>query len=327
VTRRLLRPLLVALGLALVAYLVYRLGPAAIWRSLETLSWRLLVVLCFPFSVATVLHTLGWHYAFRPPPRSFGRLLGARLAGEAVNLATPTASVGGEPVKAYLLRPGVPLPEGLASVVVDKTTVVVGQAVLLLVGVIVGGLVVPTPAGLLATMAGLLALEIVAVAGFVAVQLHGAVGRGGRLLSRFGVGPGADHQAKLEGLDRALRETYERQAGRLATSVLCHFLAFALGGVEIYLVVRFLGIAISFPVAFTIEAFSTGVKFISFMVPASLGALEGGNVAMFAAYGLGGAAGLSYTLVRRVREIAWTAVGFAALNLLSVRPLPPAEED
>jgi uncharacterized protein (TIRG00374 family) len=325
--RGLLRPLLIALGVALVAYLVHSVGAGAIWRSFETLSWRLLVVLCFPFSVTTMLHTLGWHYTFPAPPRSFGRLVAVRLAGEAVNLATPTASVGGEPVKAYLLRPGVPIQNGLASVVVDKTTVVIGQTALLLGGILVAALLVPTPPGLVAVMAGLLAIEIVAVAGFVAVQLHGAAGRGGRLLSRFGVGPRAHHQAQLEGLDRTVRDTYERHVMRLAGSAFCHFLAFALGGLEIYLVVRFLEIPISLPVALTIEAFSTGVKFLSFMVPASLGVLEGGNVAIFAAYGLGGAAGLSYTLVRRLREIVWTTVGLVALNRLSASPLPPAEKD
>jgi uncharacterized protein (TIRG00374 family) len=324
---RLVRPALVAIGLGLIAYLVHRVGVAAIWSSFEMLSWRLLVVLFFPFSAATFLHTLGWHYTFRVPPRSFGRLLGARLAGEAVNLATPTASVGGEPVKAYLLRPGVPLPDGLASVVVDKTTVVLGQTILLLVGVIVGWLLVPTPSGLLVTMVGLLVVEILAVSGFVAVQLHGVAGRGGRLLARFGVGPGADHQAKLEGIDRTVRALYRERTRRLAVSVLWHFAAFALGAIEIYLVVRFLAIPISLPVAFTIEAFSTGVKFISFMVPASLGVLEGGNVAFFAAFGLGGAAGLTYTLVRRLREITWAAVGFAALHLLSARPLSPAAKE
>lgn len=323
--RRLVRPGLVALGLALVAYLVYQAGPAAIWRSFETLSWRLLLVICFPFSVATLLHTVGWRCTFPGAPPSFGRLLGARLAGEAVNVATPTASVGGEPVKAYLIRPAVPLQIGLASVVIDKTTVVVGQTGLLLAGVVAAWLLIPTPSGLLAAMAGLLLIEILAVAGFVAVQIHGVAGRGGRVLARFGVGPGADRQARLEGLDRVVRESYRRRAGRLGASVLWHFLALSLGGIEIYLVLHFMGVPISLTLAFTIEAFGTGVKFISFMVPASLGALEGGNVAIFAAYGLGGAAGLTYTLVRRVREIAWAAAGFLALNFLSVRPLPPDE--
>ena len=44
-------------------------------------------------------------------------------------------------------------------------------------------------------------------------------------------------------------------------------------------------------------------------IPASLGALEGGYVAVFSALGLGGALGLSYTLIRRLREVLWALVG------------------
>jgi hypothetical protein len=95
-------------------------------------------------------------------------------------------------------------------------------------------------------------------------------------------------------------------------------LGFALGTIEIYLVVRFLGVPISPLVAFAIGALGTAVKFFSFMVPASLGALEGGNMAIFAAFGLGGAVGLTYTLVRRLREIVWIAAGFLASHLVSL---------
>jgi uncharacterized protein (TIRG00374 family) len=325
--RRLVRPALVAAGLAVIAYLVHRVGPEAIWSSFQTLSWWLLPLICFPSSAAVLLHTLGWRFAFARPPRSFPRLFGARVAGEAVNVSTPTASVGGEPVKAYLLRPGVPLQEGLVSVVLDKTTVVVGQTVLLLAGVATGWFLRQVPRDLLATMAALLVVEIVVVGGFVAVQLRGLAGRSGRLLSRFGIGPGHERQSKLDDLDRSVRLTYQRHRGRLALSVLCHFLAFALDALEIFLVVRLLGVPVSLPVAFTVAAFGNGVKFISFMIPAGLGALEGGNVAFFAALGLGGAIGLSYTLVRRLREILWVAAGFVALHVLSARPLPPAARD
>ena len=55
------------------------------------------------------------------------------------------------------------------------------------------------------------------------------------------------------------------------------------------------------------------------MVPASLGALEGGNVAIFAAFGMGGAVALTYTLVRRLREILWVAAGFVASSVVSLR--------
>ena len=94
-----------------------------------------------------------------------------------------------------------------------------------------------------------------------------------------------------------------------------HALAWATGGIEIYLVMRFLGQPAALSTALIIESFASGVKFASFMVPASLGALEGGYVAFFEAFGLAGSAGLSFVLVRRLREFAWAAVGFLALGV------------
>jgi hypothetical protein len=70
------------------------------------------------------------------------------------------------------------------------------------------------------------------------------------------------------------------------------------------------------------ESFGAAVKFASFMIPGSLGVLEGGNMAIFAAFGYGGAVGLSYTLVRRLREGTWAAAGLLALAALSARPTP-----
>jgi len=125
VSVRLLRPLLLAVGLAVVVWLVWDLGPAAVWDAIHALSWRLGLVVLFPFGVAVVLDTLGWRVLLPTCPVPWGTLAAARLAGEAVNLLTPTASVGGEPLKAYLVRDRLPLDLGLASVIVDKTTTLV----------------------------------------------------------------------------------------------------------------------------------------------------------------------------------------------------------
>jgi hypothetical protein len=175
-------------------------------------------------------------------------------------------------------------------------------------------------------MLTLLGLEIVCVAGFVIVQLAGVLGRGGRWLAKFRLAP-ARGQAVLEGMDETLRATYLGHQRRLVISVLFHLLAFALGSLEIYLVVRLLDVPISPWSALAIGAFGSAVKFFSFMIPASLGALEGGNIAIFAAFGLGGAVGLTYTLVRRLREIVWITVGFALLSALSARPAAMAEPE
>ena len=158
-------------------------------------------------------------------------------------------------------------------------------------------------------------------------QLRGVIGGGGRLMAKFSMSPGPERQAVLDGMDHALKSLYVERGRRVLVSVLWHFAGFAVGTIEIYLVVRLLGVPISMPVAFAIGALGTAVKFFTFMVPASLGALEGGNVAIFAAFGLGGAVGLTYTLVRRLREIVWIAAGFAASHIVSLQSVPPGDRD
>lgn len=320
-----LRPVLVIAGLIVIGILIARVGPAAIWDALRTLSWRLAVVLVFPTCLSVLLDTLGWRFTFRTPPRSFGRLLGARMAGEAVNLGTPTASVGGEPVRAYLLRPEVALRDALASVIVDKTTGVVSLVLLLLIGLLAGSLLLPVPRPLTLAMTGALVIEILCVTGFVVVQLRGALGGGGRLLAKLRLPPSPDRQASLHAVDQALRAIYVTNARGVLASVIFHLLSLAVGTLEIYLVAYFLALPITLLGAFTIGAYGTAVKFFSFMVPASLGALEGGNVALFAAFGLPAASGLTYTLVRRLREIAWIAAGLLAMSALSSQPAPASE--
>jgi hypothetical protein len=56
------------------------------------------------------------------------------------------------------------------------------------------------------------------------------------------------------------------------------------------------------------------------MIPAHLGALESGLVGAFVALGLDAGAGLSFILVRRVRELVWIAIGFIVLACRSVGP-------
>src|SRR6059036_2694301 len=105
------RLLLLVCGAALLAILVWRNDPEAILHSIRQLGWRILIVIAFPFTVVNILDTLGWRFAFRRDRVPFGALFSARLAGEAFNLTTPTASVGGEAVKAWLIRHHAPLEE------------------------------------------------------------------------------------------------------------------------------------------------------------------------------------------------------------------------
>jgi len=323
---RVLRLLLALLGALLFAGLIVEIGPSQIIAEFRELSWRLGILLVFPFCLVTAADTLGWRYAFRRDVVPYPALFGARIAGEAFNATTPTASVGGEAVKAWLLRRWIPLSDSLPSVIVAKTTITIAQALFLLLGLTVAGVVIPEGSALLHGMRWLLALEVLGVGGFVCVQVMGALGGGGRMFQRLGIlgeGAGAELVARV---DRSLVAFYRLAPGRLALSIAAHFLGWSLGAVEAYIILRAMGLPVSFLTAVVIEAFGTGVRFISFMIPAHLGALEGGHVATFAALGLGGPAGLAFSLVRRLREAAWTGLGFVLLSALREPGRVPALE-
>lgn len=304
--------------MALLVALVAQNDPGVVLASIADLSWRLGVILCAPAAVVALFDTLGWRYAFLRDAVPFRALAGARLAGEAFNMTTPTAAVGGEAVKAWLLRGYAPLDETLASVIVAKTTITLGQGLYFLVGAVVGWTTGLAGSALLYAMLWFLAIEAVALGLFVVVQTRGMLGWTGQLLQRVGIRP-ARVQGMLGRVDNSLGKFYRTAPGRLGLSIWFHFVAWLLGSVETWLILKFLGSEVSLATATVIEAFGTGIKVATFLVPASLGVLEGGFVATFATLGLSPTTAISFSLVRRLREAAWVAIGLVAFAVMRPR--------
>jgi len=148
-------------------------------EALARLTWWQLGVVCLPYAGTTAVDTLGWRFAFPGDPAPFHCLVGARLAGEAL---TAFGSTGGEPVKVWLIRRDVAYEESVPSVVIAKTTITIAQALCLLIGVGLAWTMLPTDSRVIGAMLWLLVVEVVAVAGFVGVQVVGIVSRAGRLL-------------------------------------------------------------------------------------------------------------------------------------------------
>ena len=307
---------MVALG-----FIVADNDPPAIAASIARVGWRLALVIVFPAVLVVWFDALGWRYAFTRDQVGLRTLLWTRLAGEAINLTTPTAALGGEAVKTWLLRDRVSLPEALSSVIVAKTTITIAQGLLLLLGVVLAWTSLAADSRLLLAMEWLLALELVALSLFVLAQTRGLAAFGGRVLALLGAHRFARHEG-LGRVDRALSGFYLGQPGRLALSIVYHFAAWLLGALEAWMILWLLGTPVSLVTATVIEAFGTAIRFATFAIPGSLGALEGGYAATFSALGLGGTMGVTFSLVRRLREIVWIAVGLVAFALLRV-PRPP----
>jgi uncharacterized membrane protein YbhN (UPF0104 family) len=307
---RRLRFLLLLVGVGGLAFLLVRIGADALAAAFAELRWWQFVLVCLPYALIMAIDTLGWRYAFARDRVPFHRLLGARLAGDALNVATALASVGGEAVKAWLIRRDVAYEDSVPAVVIAKTTITVAQALFLLIGIGVALATLTFESVIVRTMLWMLVVEVVAVGGFVLAQVTGVVRRGGRLLA--GVGFAAD-ASYAEHLDANLQRFYRRQWRRLLLSTGFHFVGWLGGALETYLILVVLGVGMPLGTAVIVEAFGSGVRFAAFLIPASIGALEGANTAAFAALGFTGSAGLAFTLVRRGRQAVWIVVGLLTL--------------
>ncbi len=312
---RVFRSLATVAGLAIMVILIVRVGSdEALTATARALGWRSLLV-CLPFALIMSVDTLGWRYAFAYDRVPFLRLVAARIAGEAVNVLTAVAPVGGDAIKVWFLRPHVPYQESIASVIVAKTTITLSQALFLLIGVI-AAVALAVDARLVRAMLWLLLVELIGAGGFLAVQVAGSLSRGARLLSRV---KKLDALAGAENLDRTLQRFYRREWRRFALSVGFHLLGWLMGALETWLFLRVLQIPASLTTALVIETLGSAVRFATFFVPGSLGALEGANTAAFAALGLGAPAGLAFSLLRRLRQVVWIGLGVLVFLLARAR--------
>jgi uncharacterized membrane protein YbhN (UPF0104 family) len=310
---RVLRLLPLAGGVLAVVLLIRHFGLDSLTAAVTRIAWWQFVLVCLVHGVSMVLDTLGWRYtlvADRPP---FLRLLAARCAGQAVNVVTALGGLGGEAIKAWLLRRDVPYEASVPSLILAKTAEVVGQGLLLATGILVAWATGAVGRSLLGPMCYLLGFEVIAVGGFILVQIGGGVGRVGRLLAWVGAGRGARR------VDGAVRAFYRSHRWSLLLSVGFHFAGWLVGTLEVLLILRALRVPASIATAIVIEALGTGVRFATFFVPASLGTLEGANAAAFAALGWAASDGLAFSIVRRGRQAVWIGIGLAVLGVMGAR--------
>lgn len=312
---RIVRVIFLLVGLGLIALLLTQVEVGAVQTHIREMGWSFPLIL-LPYAAVYLCDTLGWRYAFgRPPPVSFPTLFLIRSAGEAINNLTPFAYMGGEPIKAHLLtRSQVPIVEGMAASILAKLIITMAQFVFVLLG---GTIAI----SYLADREILWGLAVILLgAGVLLVGLTYGLRRGlfvrlHRVLTRWRVGLPLlrSVQEQMRRLDDTIIAMYRLHRRRLLLALFFHFLGWMLGTLEVFAIFAAVGRPIGLPEALAIEALVSVAKGVAFFIPGSLGVQEGGNVLLFAAFGFSTGLGLTFSLVRRVREVLWISLGLLVL--------------
>jgi uncharacterized protein (TIRG00374 family) len=253
------------------------------------------------------------------------RLVGYRLAAFGVTYFTPGPQFGGEPVQVYLpeKRDGVPRSTAVAAVTLDKTL-----ELLVNFAFLAGGVALIVQRRLLSENAERVAL-VAALTLFALPPLFLlAIWAGGRPMTRLArvvVWPVQAWSRRSGTLSMAAPDRIERLLGGVAASeaqvrAFCRqqpaALAAAMGVTllswlgmiaEYWLALWALGIVLS-PVDAIIALTAARIAFLA-ALPAGLGALEASQVLALGALGANPAAGLSLSLLIRLRDTALAAAG------------------
>jgi uncharacterized protein (TIRG00374 family) len=287
---------------------------AAVGR-LTMFQWAVLAGLRL---VYWILRTFNWKQVFdlyedRQP---FHRLFEARIADNAVGFITPSAMLGGLPVRALLL-PGLDRRRVFASAVLDKTIEIFTLAAASVLAMLAAMIVLPMPGsarlifGLFIVLASALCLGL--LAGQRRGFFLGIIDR----LARLGVRPRWVEKIRpsLRDVDDAIAGFHRDHRAAIPAVAALYTLSYFVWAFEIDVTLRFLG-APGLTLVKSLLVVSLGnVALLLPTVPASLGVYEVTNVGVFAVLGWPAGLAIALSIIRRLLALAWTAAGLAVLGL------------
>ncbi len=321
------------LGLALLVAVLYQTDVGQLRTHIEAVGWTTFAQICALFLVYFAADVINWQAALPQVPRTlrwFARLWLVRMIGDAYNNVTPMAALGGEPVKAWLMkrRYGVPWRETGAGIVIARTSTMFALIAFVAIGV---ALVWRRP-GLSNYQQGLAAATLlVVVAGTVAIFLVQYFKLSTRLARALGNTRWAARLvraiAAVEDIDRKLVAYYGAHRLALLMSIGAAWLAWVLGALEAWLILHALGTTVSFADVWIMEAFVQSMRAASFFIPASLGVQEAAILVMIDWLLGAQSVGVATALVRRAREMLWIALSLLLSGVCAATPRQIMHDD
>jgi 1L-myo-inositol 1-phosphate cytidylyltransferase len=305
-------------GVLLLAYLLLKIGTGNVLTQLAHFGPWFLAVIGLAFSWL-FSQACAWYLVqsarFKPIPLM--PLFRAKIISDSLNAILPSANIGGDAARAFLVRRYAPLTESIPGILVDKTIEFSMGILFLGSGFLLSLIFVELPRWMDIVAAVCLAGAGLGMAAFIIFQRKGALWAL-RRLAKFipAVGRFADkREENIRNLDRNLRLAYGRPDLKTVLAAVLHFLARVLGAAEVFVIMRVLRTPVNFIQSFFITAGVSIINTAFFVVPGSLGVMESAQVFILKSLGFSATLGLSIGVIRRIRKLVTIAVGLALFTL------------
>lgn len=263
----------------------------------------------------------GWKILITHPVKAahFLKLVFARIAGDATAVINTLAAAAGEPLKAMYVQDIIPMKIGLASVVLDRTIHMLGNVILIIIGIFIGFFKLDLPVYALAiSMLVFLFFFYVFIKilkkqrnGFLEYLVHKLPKFLNKKLTT------EKNLKRIRTLDDELKFIFESKENlhHFYVSLVMHTVPILITGtLEVYFTLYFSNNFIPFTDAMLVYLFGLFITTLMFFVPLNIGTMEGSYSIALNFLGHDPQLGLTVSLVRRIRTFFWTGLGLMLLS-------------
>ncbi len=310
------------LGLLLFAYVVRRVGTTVIIDNIRALGLGFLLVLGLS-GLRLVVRALAWTRCFEAPHQlPFSDALQARIMGDALGNLIPFGTmIIGEPAKAVLVRRRVPLLASLSALAIENIFYSLSVSLFIFSGTL--ALLLNFSSAMkkplfYASIGALVGVAILIPLAYVVIHrqwkfLSGAAeflygrGIGRRLLET--------RRESIRSVESRIYGFYGRNQSRFLPIMLLEFCFHLAGVLEAYVVLWFISSDYqpTLLMAFILESVNRMITVVFKFMPMRVGIGESAaeQIAKLLGFTLG--KGATLEIIRKVRDLCWTALGFALL--------------
>lgn len=312
---RWVRPLFFLVGAGMFAWLVGRVGPAQLIADARATGWMIVPIVLL-FALVYACSAAAWQLvmaddANRP---SFRHTYAIFVAGLGINHLTPMVNAGGEPYKVATLANWLGTARATGSVILHTMLRTMGSFLMWLTAAVLGLLFLPRRAAIVVPLCA--AVAFIAGLMFLLFMGHryGMVERLFDLVRRL---PGLrrlersleKHRGVVVDLDRQITTFWREHPQRFVGAVALELLGRCIFIVEFCLIGASIGVHVGYAQAFVVGGLEGLIGNVLFVVPFELGTREAATVLLFNLLGFGSGIGLYTSIVSRVRDLLWIAVG------------------
>lgn len=310
----------VLLGLMLFAYFVRKAGVSEIMAGIRRLGFGFLLIIGIS-SLRQIARSLAWTKCFESPySLRFRDAFGARLMGDALGNIIPLASVAvSEPSKAAFVTNRVPLMASLSALALENIFYSLSVAVFIFSGTVALLLAFPLNPALRYASFGTLTVTILIVPlGFLIIRKRWKFLSGLMLIfERRNIGRAWMEKTipRARTFEDRIYGFYERNSNRLLLILALEMSFHCAGVLEIYTTLWFISgvVAPTLLTAFILESVNRVINVVFKFIPLRTGVDEAGTGMLSKVLGFTTAIGVTLAIVRKGRDIFWTAVGVSLM--------------